>query len=279
MTTPPVEILTLQSLLARRGLAESLPLSTLSSERVFAFLGTDENPQAFIPIQIDRERIAQFGPLAELSDLNESDRRTLWQGAIHWARTQSSIAAQIVCQDADLPPLAQLGWDMTTQIVQLVRTPPPEMPIQVDPAIEISHKLHSSPEMIELVNQTLFNSLDLPEALAIRSPSAILASWEETIPETELLILTARSTGDTVGILVVGPGFECREVRYLGVDHRFRRKGWGRRLLQAAIQHLSSSAITAFVDVRNPPALGLYQQLGFVERFRSFLIFRAFPPT
>lgn len=275
MTNPPVEILSLQSLLARRGWAESFTRSTLPPGGVYAFLGTDSNPRALLPILIDCERIAQCGPLVELNAVNPSDRISVWAEAIRWARTQNAIAAQIVCHDADLPPLAQLGWDATTQIIQLVRPLTSKVQFPVDTAIEFSRELDSDAQTVELVRRTLVDSLDLPEALAFRSPRAVLASWE-SIPAADRVVLTARTPAGVVGLLVAGPGLEGIEIHYLGIDHHYRRQGWGRRLLQSAVQRISGSQLTAFVDARNSPAIGLYRQLGFAEQCRSSLIFQAF---
>lgn len=220
--------------------------------------------------------LAQLGPLLERSPLSIAERQSLWHAAIHWATSQRAVALQIVCSSEDLGPLAQLGWDCTTEILQLVRRPGAVESLTPDPAIFASAELRG-PEAVELVGRTLVDSLDLPEALPIRTPLALLESWHESIPLMKRLIFTARGPDGPVGILLAGPGTDCIEIRYLGVDHRYRRQGWGRRLLQAALRLNPDVPITAFVDARNRPAVQLYEQLGFAEEHRSPLCFRVVP--
>lgn len=310
MTTPPVEIVTLQSLLDRPGFVGFQ--NTLPTGRVFACLGTAESPCGLVPIDFDSgllewcpgqdfrltqaqnldgriltnsatrdprtdSSLAQLGPLLERSPLSIAERQSLWHAAIHWATRQRAVALQIVCSSEDLDPLAQLGWDGTTEILQLVHRPGAVESHTPDSAIFASAELRG-PEAIELVGRTLIDSLDLPEALPIRTPLALIESWHESIPLMKRLILTARGPDGPVGILVAGPGSEGVEIRYLGVDHRYRQQGWGRRLLQAAVQRNAGVPITAFVDARNFPAVQLYQQLGFVEEHRSPLCFRILQP-
>lgn len=275
MTTPPVEILTLQSLLDRPGFVDSL--NTLPTGRVFACLGTVGSPLGFVPIDLDPQQLAQLGPLVDRNALPASDRQTLWRAAIDWASSQRAEAVQIVCNSEDLGPLAQLGWECTTEILQLVRRPGAAESQPSDPTIIASSELRG-PEAIELVGRTLVDSLDLPEALAIRTHHVLLESWHESIPLMNRLILTARSPEGPVGILVARPAIEGVEIRYLGVALRDRRQGWGRRMLEAAVQRNAGVPITAFVDARNFPAVQLYQQLGFVEEHRSPLCFRVLQP-
>lgn len=275
MKTPPVEIVTLQSLLDRPGFVDAL--NTLPTGRVFACLGTAESPRGLVPIDFDSGQLAQLGPLVERAPLSIAERQSLWHAAIHWATTQRAVAVQIVCSSEDLGPLAQLGWDGTTEILQLVRRPGEVESQTPDPAIFASSELRG-PEAVELVGHTLIDSLDLPEALAIQSPLALLESWHESTPLMKRLILTARSPEGPVGILVAGPGTEGIEIRYLGIDHRYRQQGWGRRLLQAAVQRNAGVPITAFVDARNRPAVQLYERIGFVEEHRSPLCFRVLQP-
>lgn len=221
--------------------------------------------------------LAQLGPLLERSPLSIAERQSLWHSAIHWATSQRAVALQIVCSSEDLAPLAQLGWDCTTEIIQLVRRPGAVESQTPDPAILASSELRG-PEAIELVGRTLIDSLDLPEALPIRTPLALLESWHESIPLMNRLILTARGPDGPVGILVARPGTDVVEIRYLGVDHRHRQQGWGLRLLQAAVQRNAEVPITAFVDARNRPAVQLYERIGFVEEHRSPLCFRVIQP-
>jgi ribosomal protein S18 acetylase RimI-like enzyme len=275
VTTSPVEIVTLRSLLDRPGFVDFQ--NTLPTGRVFACLGTAERPRGLVPIEIDSGQFTQLGPLVERAPLSIAERQSLWQAAIHWATSQRAGALQIVCSLEDLGPLAQLGWECTTEILQLVRRPGAAESEPSDPAIIASSELRG-PEAVELVVRTLIDSLDLPEALTIRTPLALLQSWHESIPLMNRLILTARSPEGPVGILVAGPGTEGVEIRYLGIDNRYRQQGWGRRLLHAAVQRNAGVPITAFVDARNRPAVQLYERIGFVEEHRSPLCFRILQP-
>jgi GNAT superfamily N-acetyltransferase len=222
-------------------------------------------------MRVDQEQISQLGPLIEFRPVPESGRCELWSCAIDWARKQRAIAVQIVCREADLPALSRLGWDRTTEVLRMLRPVGPARTSTIDPEIETPLDLPDG--AIELIRRTQIDSLDLPEALAVRSAESIFIDWRRWAPERRV-VCVARSAAGPVGILLATQEESSFEIRYVGIDHRARRQGWGRRLLQSALQRMAGTPVLAFVDARNTPAINLYQLYGFEEQQRSSLIFR-----
>ena len=62
-------------------------------------------------------------------------------------------------------------------------------------------------------------------------------------------------------------GFEKKSVIYsIAIDSKFRNKGFGRKLLEESIMEMKLnrvSSVLLFVNVKNAPALKLYQKTGF----------------
>ncbi len=77
------------------------------------------------------------------------------------------------------------------------------------------------------------------------------------------LVLLAMADGVPVGFLDLGLGEEGNNVSDLFVLSAHRRKGWGRKLLTKAIELTGAKQLTLQVDVKNDPALRLYESMGF----------------
>ena len=84
--------------------------------------------------------------------------------------------------------------------------------------------------------------------------------------EAGFLVLLALEGGVPVGYLDLGLGDEGNNVADLYVDPAHRRKAWGRKLLEKAVELTGNKPLTLQVDVENDPAIRLYESMGF--RFR-----------
>jgi ribosomal protein S18 acetylase RimI-like enzyme len=58
-----------------------------------------------------------------------------------------------------------------------------------------------------------------------------------------------------------------------GTDPEFQGKGWGKKLLQASLEHLwkrDATSLELTVDSENTPAIQLYKSAGFRVKYRDF---------
>lgn len=291
MNHATVETFSLESLLARADLVSLFFHNTLPSGRVFVILHADTGPCGMIGVDFE-DGIAQLGPLSAVRILDAESRRELWMSAIDCARRERAVACQIICGDDDLAPLRSLGWEPTTEIVELVcpaahRGDARDQTIERYPSFRTaslrlaftpsrvrSERELREPTLRELIRRTMIDSLDLPEALAGRSPDDLLASWNRTISDAHLVLLVAHGIDGPLGLLVASRLPTGTVIRYLGVDPACRSQGWGSKLVQGLLTLVSDTPVTAYLDVRNGPAAGLYRKLGFLEQHRSPLIFR-----
>ena len=78
-------------------------------------------------------------------------------------------------------------------------------------------------------------------------------------------IFLAVERGAVCGYIDVTNCYEENEPVSLFVLPEYRRRGWGRKLLAAAIQRNAPKAMSLLVDVDNIPALRLYESAGFVK--------------
>ena len=84
-----------------------------------------------------------------------------------------------------------------------------------------------------------------------------------TANKVGFLVLLALADGVPVGYLDLGLGDEGNNVADLYVDPAHRRKAWGRKLLEKAVELTGDQPLTLQVDVENDPAIRLYESMGF----------------
>lgn len=90
----------------------------------------------------------------------------------------------------------------------------------------------------------------------------------ERMPQCGRSVVAETPDGEVVGYAFVGEenedsnGYAFGYVRSMAVHSDYRRRGYGRALLEAVIDS-GEREIDLFVDERNEPAIRLYQCLGF----------------
>lgn len=84
-------------------------------------------------------------------------------------------------------------------------------------------------------------------------------------------VLLAVEDGEAVGYIEMTTGCEENEPIQLLVAPEHRGKGYGRALLQAAIEAELPKKVRLEVYVNNTPAVNLYRSLGFKETLREYL--------
>lgn len=125
-------------------------------------------------------------------------------------------------------------------------------------------------DFARLVERTYESTCDCPELNGTRDGWQSLESHRQAgayDPECWRLF---RHNGRPAGVLLLTghPPEPVWEVVYFGVAPEFRGNGFGRRILEAGIElarHKGIQEIVLAVDVRNAPAIRLYEQLKFQQ--------------
>jgi ribosomal protein S18 acetylase RimI-like enzyme len=288
-----IRIGTRESLRAQPGLSRLLeimsredlgPCSQGGAPEYLVILDLPDGAVACVEAVVDSERIARMGPIVSdvsvCSLLDSQQQHDLWQAGIEWARSQNAAAVQILCDphSDDLEALASLSLTRTTEILALDFTPALQTPQTeaADPAIRVANVETEFPAIVDLVARTLVDTLDIPEALPLRSPEMMCRAWTEGRGAAAPWTLIAETAEGMCGLLVAGRQGGAVEIFYLGVTPQRRRLGWGSRLLRELLRTTGDSRISTFVDSRNLPAITLYERLGFREELRIPLVFHRF---
>lgn len=91
-------------------------------------------------------------------------------------------------------------------------------------------------------------------------------SFEEALDNRNACYLTAKLYGKVVGYCGAYKILDEADINQVAVADSYRRKGIGRAVLGALLQHLEEEGITAItLEVRssNTPAVRLYESMGF----------------
>lgn len=99
------------------------------------------------------------------------------------------------------------------------------------------------------------DSLDCPELHGVLSPDEMLAGYRDSAPDPSGWWL-ALADNRPAGVLLL----HGEQLTFLGVVPEWRGRGIGRRLLDLALKR--ADGLTLIVDVRNTPAIRLYQSVG-----------------
>ena len=121
----------------------------------------------------------------------------------------------------------------------------------------------------KVIEQTYRGTLDCPELNGIRTASQSLNDYAESGPVIRDLWRVYCDGRHDVGVILVVDRPEQRtwEVIYLGVVESARRRGVARKMLTDVINAAHDARVERLVivaDVRNRPAVLLYQSLGFM---------------
>jgi ribosomal protein S18 acetylase RimI-like enzyme len=125
-------------------------------------------------------------------------------------------------------------------------------------------------EFAALVEQTYESTCDCPELNGTRDGWESLESHRQAGTHRPELWRLFRHEGQPAGLLLLTehPPESVWEVVYFGIAPRFRGMGFGKRVLEAGIDLARKSEILEIVlavDVRNSPAMRLYDELNFAQ--------------
>lgn len=169
-----------------------------------------------------------------------------------------------------MAPLARHGFRLITQLAYLRREIDPARDARSPGGFTLAFD-RIGPKERKAFGETLLatyeGSLDCPEAAGTRTPDEMLDGFRGPLSPTGWWHL-ARHNGEPVGVVLFDPGTEpdALELSYLGLVPAARGRGWGNELVRFAFTRTAAGghhALTLSVDVRNEPALRLYDRHGF----------------
>lgn len=124
------------------------------------------------------------------------------------------------------------------------------------------------------------NTLDCPGLVGLRTIDDILASHRASGVFTPELWFCLWKNGQPVGVMLINLAHQhaTAELVYLGLAESWRGKGLGKRLMLHAIALAARRGCTTMitaVDEANPPAVALYESLGFTPHARKLAMIHA----
>jgi ribosomal protein S18 acetylase RimI-like enzyme len=136
--------------------------------------------------------------------------------------------------------------------------------------------------LLEALDRSYEQTLDCPELCGLRETADVLESHRATGVFDPKLWWLVFANDQPHGCMLLNrcPEQGTVELVYLGLSPDLRGKGIGGLLLQMGLARIDSSGgspMTCAVDLRNTPALHLYQRLGFAEFGRRVALVRPIP--
>ena len=183
--------------------------------------------------------------------------------------------------------LAQGGMRPVTELIYLERDtkiPLPQTKGKAPPALRWqSFHTDCEAEFRALLKATYHSSLDMPELEGVRSLDDVIAGHRATgrfLPDRwRLAQVPGQPDAAIILLLAEIPERDAWEVVYLGLTPPARGRGLG----HAAIAHAldlarpHTSRLELVVDIRNHPAIRLYESTGFVPFDRRSVYLVVFP--
>jgi ribosomal protein S18 acetylase RimI-like enzyme len=177
--------------------------------------------------------------------------------------------------------LASAGMNPVAKLIQMerdeVRRPLASPTIQNGKLGFKQHHEISTRDWYAIIEATYIETLDVPELIGLRNIEHTLEGYESTqptmtqprIPRTWWVI---QDVCVNIGCLLLTPNDDQHcELTYLGLAPTSRGQGHSRAIMDHLDRWATSQGIermTLAVDIRNTPAIRLYQSRGFaVERF------------
>jgi mycothiol synthase len=224
-------------------------------------------------------------PAETLGGLHPQDdadiRRALYQEATRVVDAPENWIGQSLLetdQEEQSRELAENGFPQLTDLVFMNRSVSLATEVSDRSKLPDSEVWTSEPfdeasngaDFAKLVEQTYESTCDCPELNGSRDGWESLESHRQSglhSPELWRLFL---HEGQPAGLLLLTehPPEAVWEVVYFGVAPQFRGMGFGKRVLEAGIGLAQKSGILEIVlavDVRNSPAMRLYEQLKFAQ--------------
>jgi ribosomal protein S18 acetylase RimI-like enzyme len=224
-------------------------------------------------------------PAETLGGLHPQDdadiRRALYQEATRVVDAPENWIGQSLLetdQEEQSRELAENGFPQLTDLVFMNRSVSLATEVSDQSKVRSSEVWTSEPfdegtngaDFANLVEQTYESTCDCPELNGSRDGWESLESHRQSGLHSPDRWRLFRHEGQPAGLLLLTehPPEAVWEVVYFGVSPQFRGMGFGKRVLEAGIDLAQKSGIVEIVlavDVRNSPAMRLYEQLKFAQ--------------
>lgn len=191
---------------------------------------------------------------------------------------QQALAYALLPRDegAPAPLLARHGFQRLTELSYLQLDLAPLPAIEEGMLGRVPYSDVAEAEFAATLLATYRASQDCPELDGLRSVDEVLAGHAAVGTSARrrwsLLCVAGRTVG--VELLAEFPKEAGVELVYWGLIPAARRKGLGRRFLRLTLRSLAHQGwkqLSLAVDIRNRPALQLYQSLGFQQTERKVI--------
>ncbi|MCA9280613.1 MAG: GNAT family N-acetyltransferase [Phycisphaerales bacterium] len=132
----------------------------------------------------------------------------------------------------------------------------------------------------EALERTYEGTLDCPDLCGMRDPHDVVASHRATGIFDPNLWWLVDYRGSCEGVLLFNPcpAQSTVELVYIGLAPALRGRGLSRKLMELGLSAISGRLereVSCAVDLRNRPALRLYESFGFKETSRRIALVRA----
>ena len=232
--------------------------------------------------------VTLWGPTLLPSEQDTLAAQLVQHGRTYARREDAHLIQSLVSPEQGPAPryLKASGFGEVTQVRQLLAYPeqlgllPPDASLDFNPAPDIRDSLFQ-----HLVAQTYEGSLDCPELDEMRRVEDVLDGYLATSSGQTEHWYTIHEEGQPVGTILLAhhAQIDQLELIYFGLLPSVRRRGLGGELIRFALHlgaHLRCESVTAGVDVRNAPAVSLYNRFGFqVADSKSVFLLPLKPPT
>ncbi|MCY2982761.1 MAG: GNAT family N-acetyltransferase [Planctomycetota bacterium] len=191
----------------------------------------------------------------------------------------------LMLKEAGMIPMAKLVQMECMRIQDIPRLLVSESSWQLGQIDFIPHHTIPSEGWGKLVESTYVETLDVPELNGLRSVENTLAGYASTVCGVPQSWWIVRCNNTDIGCLLLAPTTPgCCELTYVGLQPEWRGKGISRIIMNFARDWALGNApdgITLAVDLRNLPAIRLYQACGFTtQRFvQAWICFPNMPQS
>jgi len=261
-----------------RAMADIVAAQGMNSDLLVATFRAGQPTEACLAIESPgRSAIVYVGPVCTTAAGPKFSVRLLRELQNQaWQRDIALLQAMVSPDETHLERLfAEAGFRFLAELIYLDRVR--EMPVPSPrnlPQLElITYSQRHHDLFLCGLEQTYTETLDCAGLSGARRTEDVLASHRATGRHDPSLWFLARIAGEPAGVLLLSPlrNRNVLEIVYIGVAHRFRRRGVGRALMHKCSDETRArnvDGVTVAVDSVNTPARMLYRNWGFAESGR-----------
>jgi ribosomal protein S18 acetylase RimI-like enzyme len=183
--------------------------------------------------------------------------------------TPYDLARETALEAAGMRPVAKLV-QMERNCYESLNAPSVEIPHPLKREGQLEYLAHDSiseSRWHELIEQTYVDTLDVPELNGLRQTKSTLEGYASTLRGTSKPWWAIRSMGLPIGCLLLTPmDEETCELTYIGLIPTSRGKGISKSIMEFVSRWSERQGVrrmTLAVDVRNTPAIRLYQSCSY----------------